>query len=285
MSCGPSGSRTSSRPTCSGCMDETGIVPDVNQIQLSPYGTRDDSRAFDAEHGIVTESWSPIGGLQRRAAQRSGDHRDRRDARQVGHPGGAALARPARAGGHPEVGQPGPDRGEPRHLRLRADRRGDGPASARSTGAMPRSPTRTRSDTDSQIRFGGGLRRARPCSVRPRCPDAGDHHARHRQPLHRAEELGQQDHRGQRGGGRLQAHQDAEDPRGDPAQRDQLEAVRDHRAKQPDGQTDQQDPRLEQSTPASTTAGGARTMAPTRLATASPEMPGQRRPVCALSRM
>jgi 2,5-diketo-D-gluconate reductase A len=42
-------------------LDETGIVPHVNQIQLSPYSTRGDSRAYHAEHGIVTESWSPIG--------------------------------------------------------------------------------------------------------------------------------------------------------------------------------------------------------------------------------
>jgi 2,5-diketo-D-gluconate reductase A len=42
-------------------LDETGIVPDVNQIQLSPYSTRDDCRAFHDEHGIVTESWSPLG--------------------------------------------------------------------------------------------------------------------------------------------------------------------------------------------------------------------------------
>jgi 2,5-diketo-D-gluconate reductase A len=42
-------------------LDETGIVPDVNQIQLNPYTTRDASRAFHAEHQIVTESWSPIG--------------------------------------------------------------------------------------------------------------------------------------------------------------------------------------------------------------------------------
>ena len=40
---------------------ETGIEPDVNQIQLSPYATRDASRAYAAEHGIVIESWSPIG--------------------------------------------------------------------------------------------------------------------------------------------------------------------------------------------------------------------------------
>ena len=42
-------------------LDETGIVPDVNQIQLSPYASRDDSRAFHDDHGIVTESWSPLG--------------------------------------------------------------------------------------------------------------------------------------------------------------------------------------------------------------------------------
>jgi 2,5-diketo-D-gluconate reductase A len=41
--------------------DETGIVPDVNQIQLSPYTTRVASRTYDAEHDIVTESWSPLG--------------------------------------------------------------------------------------------------------------------------------------------------------------------------------------------------------------------------------
>jgi 2,5-diketo-D-gluconate reductase A len=42
-------------------IDETDVVPDLNQIQLSPYHPRADVRAFDAEQGIVTESWSPIG--------------------------------------------------------------------------------------------------------------------------------------------------------------------------------------------------------------------------------
>jgi 2,5-diketo-D-gluconate reductase A len=41
---------------------ETGVVPDVNQIQLNPTVTRDSARAYHARHGIVTESWSPIGG-------------------------------------------------------------------------------------------------------------------------------------------------------------------------------------------------------------------------------
>jgi 2,5-diketo-D-gluconate reductase A len=42
-------------------IDETGITPDVNQIQLSPLWIRQDARDFHADHGIVTEAWSPIG--------------------------------------------------------------------------------------------------------------------------------------------------------------------------------------------------------------------------------
>jgi 2,5-diketo-D-gluconate reductase A len=42
--------------------EETGIIPDVNQIQLSPYASRRTSRLHHHAHGIVTESWSPIGG-------------------------------------------------------------------------------------------------------------------------------------------------------------------------------------------------------------------------------
>jgi 2,5-diketo-D-gluconate reductase A len=42
-------------------LDETGITPAVNQIQLSPHSTRSASRAYHAAHGIVTESYSPLG--------------------------------------------------------------------------------------------------------------------------------------------------------------------------------------------------------------------------------
>lgn len=41
-------------------LDETGEVPDLNQIQLSPYTTRSEARAFHQEHRIETQSWSPI---------------------------------------------------------------------------------------------------------------------------------------------------------------------------------------------------------------------------------
>ncbi|MFC5502335.1 aldo/keto reductase [Lysinimonas soli] len=40
----------------------TEVVPAVNQVQLSPEIPRADHRAFDAAHGIITESWSPLGG-------------------------------------------------------------------------------------------------------------------------------------------------------------------------------------------------------------------------------
>jgi 2,5-diketo-D-gluconate reductase A len=40
--------------------DETETVPAVNQIEVHPYLTQDDVRAFNIEHGIITEAWSPI---------------------------------------------------------------------------------------------------------------------------------------------------------------------------------------------------------------------------------
>src|SRR5690606_28491180 len=41
---------------------ETDVVPAVNQIQLNPHVPRLDHREADARHGIVTESYSPLGG-------------------------------------------------------------------------------------------------------------------------------------------------------------------------------------------------------------------------------
>ena len=39
---------------------ETETVPAVNQIEAHPYLTNDEVRAYDREHGIATEAWSPI---------------------------------------------------------------------------------------------------------------------------------------------------------------------------------------------------------------------------------
>lgn len=42
-------------------MSETDAVPTVNQIELHPQFPQDELREFHAEHGILTESWGPLG--------------------------------------------------------------------------------------------------------------------------------------------------------------------------------------------------------------------------------
>lgn len=41
-------------------VEETGVVPSVNQIEVHPYFTNEDVRAASARHGIAVEAWSPI---------------------------------------------------------------------------------------------------------------------------------------------------------------------------------------------------------------------------------
>lgn len=40
--------------------DETGVIPEVNQIELHPYFPQKDLVSFDDAHGIITEAWSPL---------------------------------------------------------------------------------------------------------------------------------------------------------------------------------------------------------------------------------
>ncbi|NBJ12517.1 aldo/keto reductase [Microvirga arsenatis] len=42
-------------------IDETGVTPAVNQIELHPRFQQKELRAFHARHGIATESWGPLG--------------------------------------------------------------------------------------------------------------------------------------------------------------------------------------------------------------------------------
>ncbi|KQM16384.1 oxidoreductase [Plantibacter sp. Leaf171] len=44
-------------------LDETGVVPSVNQIEVHPYFQQREVQAYGAEHGILTQAWSPIGGI------------------------------------------------------------------------------------------------------------------------------------------------------------------------------------------------------------------------------
>ncbi|WP_214465357.1 aldo/keto reductase [Microbacterium flavescens] len=41
-------------------IDATGVTPAVNQVELHPYFPQTALRAFHADHGIRTESWSPL---------------------------------------------------------------------------------------------------------------------------------------------------------------------------------------------------------------------------------
>ena len=83
---------------------ETEVVPAVNQIEVHPYFTNEEVRAYGAEHGILTEAWSPIAqgrvlddptitAIANRVGQTAG----------AGHP---ALAHPARRHRLPEVDHP-----------------------------------------------------------------------------------------------------------------------------------------------------------------------------------
>jgi diketogulonate reductase-like aldo/keto reductase len=42
-------------------IEDSGVTPAVNQIELHPYFTQPEMRAEDARLGIVTQSWSPLG--------------------------------------------------------------------------------------------------------------------------------------------------------------------------------------------------------------------------------
>ncbi|MFK0174193.1 aldo/keto reductase [Streptomyces sp. NPDC090306] len=43
-------------------ISRTGIVPAVNQIQVHPYYSQGEWRRANDHHGILTQSWSPLGG-------------------------------------------------------------------------------------------------------------------------------------------------------------------------------------------------------------------------------
>lgn len=42
-------------------IDETGVTPAVNQIEMHPYFPQAEQHAWDAAHGIIDEAWSPLG--------------------------------------------------------------------------------------------------------------------------------------------------------------------------------------------------------------------------------
>ena len=52
-------------------LDHASVVPAVNQIEVHPYFAQPEVQAFGAEHGILAQAWSPIGGI---TFYREGEH-------------------------------------------------------------------------------------------------------------------------------------------------------------------------------------------------------------------
>jgi diketogulonate reductase-like aldo/keto reductase len=52
-------------------LDQATVVPAVNQIECHPYFQQPEVQDFDTQHGILTQAWSPIGGI---TFYRDGNH-------------------------------------------------------------------------------------------------------------------------------------------------------------------------------------------------------------------
>jgi diketogulonate reductase-like aldo/keto reductase len=50
-------------------LSQVDVVPAVNQIEVHPYFSQPQLRSLMAQHGIVTQAWSPIGGVYAYGAQ------------------------------------------------------------------------------------------------------------------------------------------------------------------------------------------------------------------------
>jgi diketogulonate reductase-like aldo/keto reductase len=46
-----------------GLLEKATVVPAVNQIEVHPYFQQRAVQAFNAEHGVLTQAWAPIGGI------------------------------------------------------------------------------------------------------------------------------------------------------------------------------------------------------------------------------
>jgi diketogulonate reductase-like aldo/keto reductase len=46
-------------------ISQTSVVPAVNQVELHPFFIQQTLRDFHSAHGIVTQAWSPLGGVNR----------------------------------------------------------------------------------------------------------------------------------------------------------------------------------------------------------------------------
>ncbi len=105
-------------------IDETEVVPHVNQIELNPWLSREAEREYHSQHGIVTESWAPIG----QGGGLLGDPVIAEMARARGQNAGtgrASMASPARFDPDTQDRSTRAPRTEPGRIRLLAQRRRD----------------------------------------------------------------------------------------------------------------------------------------------------------------
>ena len=65
------GQQLHGRPPHHACSTRPRVVPAVNQIEVHPYFQQREVQALGAEHGILTQAWSPIGGI---TFYRDGEH-------------------------------------------------------------------------------------------------------------------------------------------------------------------------------------------------------------------
>ncbi len=73
-------------------LDRATAAPAVNQIECHPYFQQPDVQNLNAQHGIVTQAWSPIGGI---TFYRDGSHGSTLDDPAIGHIATAHAKTPA----------------------------------------------------------------------------------------------------------------------------------------------------------------------------------------------
>src|SRR5947208_3053197 len=44
-------------------LDQSSVVPSVNQVEVHPYFTQPGVQKANAEHSVLTQAWSPMGGI------------------------------------------------------------------------------------------------------------------------------------------------------------------------------------------------------------------------------
>lgn len=87
------------------------VVPAVNQIEVHPYFQQPELQRMNRQHGIVSQAWSPIGGITFYRGDGKSTLEDpvilgiAKGTRQVGRTGHAALAPAGRTLGHSEIGK------------------------------------------------------------------------------------------------------------------------------------------------------------------------------------